>query len=206
MTSTSAVTIGGTSTATAYTVNATDANAHAYINSSTTSSVDTYIGGSAVDTVTLGLGADKFTTGGGADVFNITPATGTGIVSGFAASTAVPAQGQNVNVSGLDIITVTGSAAAFTIVTGLTITVQNIVRNGGAMGAGANGGGAIAEITGTYNSTTGLFTVDTGGTSTLVAYDDNGDTAGGSYRGIVLVGYTDQGAVDTYTGTFTAAV
>jgi hypothetical protein len=137
MTGTSAVTVAQASTATAYTINATDANAHIFIADDNTAAVETYTGGSAVDTVTLGLGADRFTTGGGADVFNITAETSTGIIAGFSTGAAAPVQGTGINVSGADIITVTGAAAAFTVViTHAAIAADAtplIVRNGSTM-------------------------------------------------------------------------
>jgi len=202
MSSTSAVTVAAASTSTAYTVNATDANAHTYVNSSTTVAVDTYVGGSAVDTVTLGLGGDKFTTGGGADVFNIAPTTGTGAAAGFNTSSAVPVQSQVINTATLDKIT--GMSTGVTIVTGLTETGV-VATNGATLGAGTNTATDkdFAAILGTYNASADTFTVDTAGTSTLFVYDDNGDTAGGTMRAIVLVGYVDTGSADTYNGTYT---
>ena len=199
LTGTGAVNVQAGSTATSYTINVSGtAGARTYSNASTTSSVDTYTGGTGVDTVTLGLGADNFTSGGGADVFNLHLATDTGSAVGFNAGSAVPVQGQSVNVSGMDKIT--GFTAGATIVTGTT--AAGIITNGGTLGANTTGN--LAQLVGTYNAGTNTFTVDTGGTSTLLAFDSNGTTAGGSYVGVVLIGYVDTGAVDTWNGTWTA--
>lgn len=152
---------------------------------------------SSVDTITAGAGADKITISGGNDHIVLAPTTDTGIVSGFTASGAVPANLQQVNVANMDIIT-GFSAGADIQLTGLTTTAAAIVRNGGSMGAATVGD--IALLTGDYNSSTGLFTVNTAGASTLLVYDDNGQTAGGNYRAVVLVGYVDAGGVDTLSG------
>ena len=175
---------------------------------STTTGVlgDTVTGGSGVDTVTLGVGPDRFTTGGGSDVINIAASTETGIVVGFTQGTAVPANGTALNVSGCDIIT--GFSAGATILLGaLTNTAGAIaaIRNGGTLGGSTTGD--IALLLGTYDSATGLFTVSLGGTSTLLAYDDNGVAGAGNYRAVVLVGYIDAMQNDTFTtaaGTFSS--
>ena len=199
------------STATAISINATaTTTAHTYVNASTTSAVDTYIGNSAVDNVTLGLGADRFTTGGGADVFTITdPLTQTGMTTSVAAGVAIPAQGTAINVSGSDVITVTGAAAAWSIVVdysnadAVTVdAVSTIVRTSGVTMTGATTGD-LASMVGSYSSTTGLFTVSSSGADTLLVYDDNGVVAGGNMRAIVVVGYIDTGAADTWTTTAT---
>jgi len=200
-------TLFANTTATAISINATStATAHTYVNNSSINSIDTYIGNSAVDNVTLGLGADKFTTGGGADVFRISDIdTQTGIVSGFASGVALPAQGTAINVAGSDIITVTGTPAAFSVVlvqgasTGYTVNATSlIVRNSGvALGDGTSND--MAAMNGSYSSTTGLFTISNAGADTLLVYDDNGQAAAGNYRGVVLVGYVDTGGADTFT-------
>jgi hypothetical protein len=196
------------STATAYSITTTSATAHTYVNSSTTSSVDTYIGSSSVDNVTLGLGADKFTTGGGADVFSIVASTlDTGQLAGFSTGAAAPVQGTAINVSTADVITVTPGADAWSIVVGfasdtaaVTATIAPLIVKNGALNIGANTTAQLVSLQGTYSSTTNLFTVDTAGVSTLLVYDDTGVVATGNYRGIVLVGYVDTGAADTWTG------
>jgi hypothetical protein len=182
---------------------------HTITSTTTGAAGDTVVGGATVDTVNLGVGADRFTTGGGADVITIAPTTDTGIIAGFSASAAAPVQNQVLNVTGADIYTITGAAAAWTIVTGLDTTTggaQTIGRNGSTMGAGAAASVGAMLLTGTYNSATNQFTVDTGGSSSLFVYDDNGVTAAGNYRGVVLVGYLDTGAADTWTGTFTSVI
>jgi len=147
-----------------------------------------------VDTITAGAGADKITISGGNDHIVLAPTTDTGIASGFTASAAVPANLQQINVANMDVVT-GFSAGADIQLTGLTTGANAIVRNGGTLGAATVG--EVVLLTGDYNSTNGLFTVNTAGTSTLLAYDDNGTTAGGNYRAVVLVGYTDAGGADT---------
>jgi hypothetical protein len=204
-------------TSLANTINTTSVTNHTFLSAATVNSVETYIGSSSIDDVTLGLGADRFTTGGGADVFRTTITTGmatdTGIVSGFASGVALPAQGTAINATGLDIITVTGTAAAFSIVlqAGTASTTYTagaaslIVRNSGAaLGDGTSN--SMAAMNGSYSSSTGLFTISNAGSDTLLVYDDNGQIAAGNYRGIVLVGYVDTGGADTFTMVSSATV
>jgi len=201
MTGTTAVTVAPASTSTAITINATDAKAHIYIADTNTAAVDTYTGGTDVDTVTTSLGADiiDLASDSAADVVNITAAADTSIASGINAGAALPTNTTTINVSGMDKITNfgTGDTIVFNNAAFLTTAAADVlVRNGGTLGAATTNDAAY--ITGDYNATTGLFTVNTGGSSTLLAFDDNGNTAGGNYRGIVLVGYTDTGGADTY--------
>jgi len=204
---TGAVTVQAASTATAYTINVSGSTARTYSNSSTTAAVDTYTGGTGVDTVMLGLGGDFFVSGGGADVFRVNATTDTGLALGFNASAAVPATGTVINVVGLDKITGFGTGAKIELI-GLTET-GGYARNGQSLGTG----GAVAGendgalVLGMYDAVAGTFTITTAGTSTLYVYDDNGDTAGGNFRGIVLVGYTDPAGNDTMSdGTTTGLV
>ena len=60
-------------------------------------------------------------------------------------------------------------------------------------------------LLGTYDSASQSFTVNTGGTSTLLAYDRDGDEALLVYSAIVLVGYVDTGASDTVVGAGTTS-
>jgi hypothetical protein len=203
MTNTSAVTSVAGSTSTAITVNATDANAHIYINLSTTAgSVDTYTGGTAIDTVDLGLGADIFNGGGGADVFTITaPTTDTAVVAGALASTALPTTA--VSTAGMDIIT--GASVGMTIDlpgNGGTIAANPILRNGGTMLAMTNNvTTSSALLTGTYASAGNTFTPSLAGADSLFIFNSDGDTNGGSNHGVVLVGYVDALQNDTLTAT-----
>jgi len=138
-------------------------------------------------------------TGGGADLFNVAPTTDTGLALGFVAGAAVAANGAVLNVTGMDKITGFGTTAGATIqLTGLT-TASTILRNGQTLGA--DNAGNIALLVGTYSSAAGTFTVDISGTSSLFVYDDNGTGTGGSYRGIVLVGYVDLAGNDTMATT-----
>jgi len=181
-------------------------NANKTITSTTTGAAgDTVVGGSGVDTVNLGVGPDRFTTGGGNDVITIVALTDTGIAAGFSTAAAAPVNGQSVNTSGLDVITGFSAGASIAVTgAGFTNATYAVVRNG-ATNIGADTTNNLVMLTGSYSSSTNLFTVDTAGTSTLVVYDDTGDAAAGGYRGIVLVGYVDTGAADTWitTGTDT---
>lgn len=178
---------------------------------------DSLSGGAGNDTIVGGTGADTITGGAGIDVINVgagdaaidvvtmaTPATDTGTVAGFVASTAVPVNLQVLNVAGLDIVTGFGATDTISL-TGLTMGAT-LIKNGGTLGAGTVGDAAL--IQGVYSSATGQFTVNTAGTDSLFVYDNNGTAAAGGYSGVVLVGYVDTGAIDTVTagpaGVFTA--
>jgi hypothetical protein len=80
----------------------------------------------------------------------------------------------------------------------ITTVSSTILRNGATLGADTAGN--ILHITGTYDSAANTFTTSLAGTSTLMVYDDNGTTAAGTYRAVVLVGYVDGAGNDT-TGT-----
>jgi hypothetical protein len=176
-------------------------DAHTIVSTTTGAAGDTVVGGSGVDTVTLGVGPDRFTTGGGADIITVVALTDTGIVSGFSAGAAAPVNGQNVNTSQLDIITGFSAGASIRMTgAGFANATYAIVRNG-ATNIGTDTANNLVMLSGSYASATNIFTVDTAGTSTLVVYDDTGDAAGGAYRGIVLVGYLDTGAADTFITT-----
>lgn len=159
---------------------------------------DTLLGFTGADTIVGGVGADRISTGGGADTLILSPTLDTGTVSGVTASAALPANGASVDVTNMDIVV--GFANGMRVVTNLTET-GTLARNGGTLGAGGStstdADGALLK--GIYNSSTNQFTLSDTGTSSLFIYDDNGDVAGATYRGVVLVGYVDQEGNDTYT-------
>lgn len=159
---------------------------------------DTLIGFTGADTIVGGVGADRLSTGGGADTLILNATLDTGTISGIAANTALPANGASIDVTQMDIVV--GFANGMRMVTNLTET-GTLARNGGTIGTGASNSTSAdgALLKGIYNSSTNQFTLSDTGTSSLFIYDDNGDVAGGSYRGVVLVGYTDIEANDTYT-------
>jgi len=163
---------------------------------------DTIDGGAGNDTIIGGLGVDVMAGGTGDDVFLYTATGETGTISGIAFSAAVPANGQVLNVSGADVITDFSNGDKINV--GGSYTANAIVKNAGTVGAAT--AGEVILLQGTYNASTGQFTVDTGGNDSLFIYDDNGTAAGGNWAGIVLVGYIDTGAADTLTagGVFTA--
>jgi hypothetical protein len=201
MTNTSAVTAAAGSTSLANTINATDANAHAYINLSTTNgSVDTYTGGTAVDSVDLGLGGDVFNGGGGADVFTLTaPTTDTAVVGGATAGGALPTTA--VSTVGMD--TITGASVGMTVdLPGTGGTPTTLVRNGGSLAANTNAATTDAALlTGTYASAANTFTPSLAGSDSLLIVNSDGVTSGGTFHGIVLVGYVDALQNDTMTAT-----
>ena len=174
-----------------------------------TTSSNVLTGGAGADTLTGGAGADTLAGGTGADVLNLgggavgvitATATSTGVAAPLAISSAIPTVGTVISTLSLDIVN--GFAAGNTIAittaaNSTTVTTYNLIRNGGTLGAGTVNNAAL--ITGNYDSATNLFTVSNTGTSTLFAYDDDGIlNVSNNFVGIVLVGYTDTGAADTY--------
>jgi hypothetical protein len=196
---TSTVTVAALSTATAYTVTVGGtAGNRTFIGDTDTTNVVTYTGGAGIDAVTTRLGADVVDLGADAvaDVINILGIADTGFASGVVVG-ALPANGVTINTAGLDKISNFGTGDTIDMTGPVTTNVgYAIVRNGGTLGAATTNDYAL--ITGDYTSSSNLFTVNSGGSSTLMAFDDNGVTAAGAYRGIVLVGYTDTGAADTF--------
>ena len=202
-TAANATTVSGAGALT-YTVSGTAA-IHTVTSTTTAAAGDTVTGGTLADIINLGVGPDSYTTGGAADVISVVNSLDTGLASGVAVG-AVPVQSQGINTAGMDIIT--GMSAGVTIlISGATASTSAnaaayvVVRNAGTIGA--NTTNDIAMLTGTYSSTTDVFTVDSAGTSTLLAYDDNGIVSAGGQRGIVLVGYVDTGGTDTWIGSGT---
>jgi len=158
--------------------------------------IDVINGGAGADRIIGGGGADRLTGGAGVDDFRLTaPTTDTGTVTGFTASAAIPTTA--VSTLALDKIADFGNGADTITLSGLT-TGTALVRNGGTLGADT--AGDVALVRGDYNATTEQFTANTSGTSSLFVYDDNGTTAVGAYRGVVLVGYVDAGNNDTVNG------
>jgi len=195
-----AVTIGSTSTATSYSVNAANSGSHTYINSSTTSSVDTYTGGTGVDNVTTGLGGDVINLGvdTSADIVNIA-AGDTAIALGFAHSTAVPTTA--ITTVGMDVITNFGTQDTIVLTSMNYTSAGAVVRNGGTMLAGSAANTTnTALLLGIYSSTSNTFTPSLTGTDSLFVFDSDGiASAAGTFRGIVLVGYTDPLQNDSVT-------
>jgi len=158
------------------------------------SGADTIIGFTGADSITGGAGADRITTGGGADRIYMASTTDTGLVSGLVAGAAMWANGTALGTTGLDIITGFGVTAAIEFTNSITLS-STILRNGATLGADTVGN--IIQVTGTYDSSANTFTTSLAGASTLLVYDDNGTTAGGVYRAVVLVGYVDSAGNDT---------
>ena len=163
---------------------------------------DTIVGFSGIDTLVGGIGADRITTGGGADIINET-ASQESVITGIAVGTALPVQGQVLNLSGVDTITgvTTGVAINFVQINANSVvasTTYPIVTNGGTLGNAASNN--LVRLLGDYVPATGLFTVNTGGASTLLAVNTDGIITAGvnDFVGVILVGYIDTGAADTF--------
>jgi hypothetical protein len=201
-------TAAAASTATAYTVTVGGtAGARTFVGDTNTSAVVTYTGGTGIDNITARLGADviDLAADAAADVVTILGASDTSLATGIVAGAAVPVNGITINTSGMDKVSNFGAGdsidfnnAAFVT----TAAADAIVRNSGIVGAAVTNDAVL--LSGDYSSATNLFTVNSGGSSSLLAFDDNGNTLVGAYRGIVLVGYTDTGAADTYIAATTA--
>jgi hypothetical protein len=183
----------------------------------------TIVGGSGVDAITgsatlattydPAAGADAITLGvnSATDLIVIRAADSgavTATVGAIASGTAINAA-EVFSTSAMDIIN--GFVAGDTIqlrttgTTALTTTTANtaIVVNGGTFGGSTSGD--VALIRGTYSAANNTFTAAAGGTSSALIWDDNGTTAAGSYKAVILVGYVDAGTTDTVgaTGLFT---
>ena len=109
----------------------------------------------------------------------------------------------SINVSGCDIITgfIAGDSIKFSQGAGSTVNTTGyaIVTNNGTLGA--NTTNDLASLRGNYDSASGVFTLALGGTSTFLGFDTTGVVnTGTTYAGVVLVGYVDGGAVDTWIG------
>jgi Ca2+-binding RTX toxin-like protein len=159
---------------------------------------DTITGFTGNDTIIGGAGADRIITGGGTDRI-IMAAADSGVVAGLVAGAASWANGTVLGTSGLDTI------EGFVVSSGVTPSIQfsditttsTILRNGATLGASTTGNTNLLHITGIYDRTANTFTTSLAGTSTLMVYDDNGTTAGGDFRAVVLVGYIDGAGNDT---------
>jgi len=160
---------------------------------------DTITGFTGNDTIIGGAGADRIITGGGTDRI-IMAAADSGVVGGLVAGAASWANGTVLGTSGLDTI------EGFVVSSGVTPSIQfsdittvttTILRNGATLGANTTGNTNLLHITGIYDRTANTFTTSLAGTSTLLVYDDNGTTAGGDFRAVVLVGYLDGAGNDT---------
>jgi hypothetical protein len=157
---------------------------------------DTITGFTGNDTLVGGLGADVLYLGtGGTDVVNM------GAGDSSLATGVSSASGTVLNVSGINKVYNFGTGDTLTLNTGASSTTTagayTLVRIGATLSVATTTNDA-AFLQGTYDAFAGTFTVTPAGASTLLAYDDNGVTAAGAYRGVVLVGYIDTGALDTF--------
>jgi Ca2+-binding RTX toxin-like protein len=164
---------------------------------------DTIIGGSMADTITAGAGADTITGGAGADVIDLGSDTDVDAVmftgGGFETGSVSPAViywGGSVD-AGISI-----STTAMDKVINFAAGDKIITAAGGTATSTDNGVGLAwtaysGFLKGTYDATANTFTFSTTGTSTLFAYDFDGDATTNDIRGVVLVGYVDSGTADT---------
>jgi hypothetical protein len=203
---TGTLTVAAASTSTAYTINVGGtAGTRTYVNSSVTSSVDTYTGGTGIDDVTPGLGGDIINLGVDAAADIVRYAAGdTAVALGFAASTAVPAVA--LSTAGMDVITNFGVGDTI-VLTSINFTgaPTTLIRNGGTMPTGATAAATQnALLLGVYNAGASTFTPSLSGTDSLFVFDSDGVTsAAGTFRGVVLVGYIDPLQNDTMTAAAT---
>ena len=156
---------------------------------------DTIVGGAGADSIIGGAGADVMTGGEGTDVFYYTGAAGyeTGSVS-----PAVIYWGGSVD-AGVSI-----STTALDKITDFSAGESIKTSAGGSSVSTVNGVGLAwttysGFLRGTYDATANTFTFSTTGTSSLFAYDFDGNSATNDIRGIVLVGYVDTSTADTMT-------
>ena len=177
------------------------------------SGVDTITAGGGADTIDGGAGADSINGGAGADIINggvgvdtINSGNGTDNITvnvggSGAVTTSAAVNPATVNVSGLDIYTVSetdiitilnaaGSALTFTayVEDSARDSEAAVDASGGAATLGESG--YVKTYTGTYNSATGVFTTgaQAGVADMLVVYDTDGTGGGTTYQAIVLVG------------------
>jgi len=180
-----------------------NAESNGYFSLTGGAGADTLIGGSMADTIVGGAGADSIIGGGGADVLtggdgtDVFYYTGGGYETG-SVSPAVIYWGGSVDAG------VTISTTALDKITDFSTGESIKTSAGGSATAGVNGVGLAwtaysGFLRGTYDSTANTFTFSTTGTSSLFAYDFDGNSATNDIRGVVLVGYVDSGTADTMT-------
>jgi len=164
---------------------------------------DTITGSSVVDTITGGTGADVINiSAGGADVLNYA-ILDTAVAVPFAAAAAKAVFAASQTTVGMDVIT--GFAVGDKIQVVGAGTSSATLLNESTANLGAATVGDFILMQGTYDATANTFIGDGTGTSSMLVYDTNGTTAGGTYEGIVLVGYVDAGTGDSIStaGLFT---
>lgn len=182
--------------------------------------------GGGVKTVTLGNGADTIVTGAAADV--ITLGTGANSVTGLAGGDTVTFSTTH---SGVDTVIYTAAAQTFAaavtsgttaltaaagadIYTGLkagdtinltAITADLYVNTFGTSAVLAAGGtGDFSLLKGGYVAGTGIFTISSSGTDSILQWDSNGSAAAGNVETVVLVGFAGT-ASSTTDGLITLA-
>ena len=178
---------------------------------------DTITGGAAADILKGGAGADTIRGNAGADSIDVGTGTdrvivasdetgaGTATAGALTASTAIGATTLSFSATAMDVITNFGSIGDNVQIykTGTTGIVTGTTLLTGASTWGADTVGDVALVRGSLVSS--VFTASTTGADSALIWDDNGTTAAGTYKAVILVGYLDSGTSDTISaaGLFT---
>jgi hypothetical protein len=144
-------------------------------------------GAAGVQTVTGGSGADEFTLAAGVDII-IYSATGqTTTATTFTAA----AGGSTISTVGMDIITSANDKVDLSALG--TITAVNEISATATTAVSVGASADIQYFTGNYDSATNIFTSDANASASdlLIAWDNNGTTAGTTYEVAVVVGASD---------------
>jgi len=155
----------------------------------------------AAQTVVGGLGADNISFAGTLPTVNPRHIieiglNDTGVIPTLVPGTQVLNTTGAFNVAAVDKITGFNSVMEIRFGGGLTTFGTSIARNGLFIGGSSGADGTAsnfntAMIVGNYDAVNQQFTVNSAGTSTLLAYDKDGTANGTAYNGVVLVGYID---------------
>ena len=140
-----------------------------------------------MQTITGGKGADTFTTGTGIDIITYSVAGQTTTATTFTAA----AGGSTISTVGMDIIVGAGDKIDLSALG--TITAVNETDTKVTTNASVGAADDVQYFTGNYDAATNLFTsaADASASDLLVAWDNNGTTAGTTYEVIIITGASD---------------
>ncbi len=162
--------------------------AGAIINGSALTGNFTTSGSTSADIITTGVGNDTVTGLAGGDT--VTVGTGADTIAYTAASQSF----SGAVTSGVTVLTATdvytGMIAGDKIAIYAAGTITGATAISTALLSAAGTTDSIALVRGTYNTSTGVFTVSLTGPDTLVEFDSNGTTAAGAIENFVLLGFT----------------
>ena len=146
-----------------------------------------FTGASGVQTITGGQGADTFTTGTGIDIIDYTAAGQTTTATTFTDT----AGASTISTVGMDIIVGAGDKIDLSALG--TISAVNETDTAVTTAASVGASADIQYFTGNYDAATNLFTsaADASASDLLVAWDNNGTTAGTTYEVIIITGASD---------------